>query len=87
MSTEELLHRASETHHMVWMKEDGDDPDWPMWYANWLIDHTNFVEQIGYSITKSELICRLMECDAEFTSKDRGDMNWEAFYAAKLEKA
>ena len=84
MNLEELLERAAKTHHMVWMKQDGDDPEWPIWYATWLIDHSDFIEITGTEITKSELTCRLIDLDKRFNKNPEGKGSWQAYYAEKL---
>ena len=84
MNVEELLGRAAKTHHMVWMKQDGEDADWPMWYASWLIDHSNFLEMIDQPLTKSQLTCKLMTLDQEYTAANDSSQTWQAYYADSL---
>ena len=85
MSLSQLLKKVAETHHMVWMKQDGVDPDWPMWYANWLVDHSDFLQVLGTEMTKSELICKLLELDKQFVAKSDNTSSWQDFYAKELE--
>ena len=84
MTLTELLQRAAETHHMVWMKEEGNDPDWPIWYADWLIDHSVFLEILGRSMTKTTLVCMFVDMDKTYTSLDSPDQTWQEYYAERL---
>ena len=34
----ELLAEAGSDHHRAFAESDGADPEWPAWYANWLLD-------------------------------------------------
>ena len=43
----DLLHEASETHHIVYRIVDGDDPDWASWYAGWLLSHSELPQLLG----------------------------------------
>src|SRR4051794_30236087 len=40
----DLLREVAETHHRVYRKTDGADPDWPIWYAGWLVDLSELPE-------------------------------------------
>lgn len=35
----ELFKEAGKAHHAAFIETDGDDPDWPIWYASYLINH------------------------------------------------
>ena len=35
---EELFREASEAHHQAYIETDGADPEWPLWYADYLRD-------------------------------------------------
>lgn len=76
--------RAAETHHMVWMKQDGEDADWPIWYANWLIDHSDFLDMIKSPMTKTQLTCALVKLDQDYTAAGDNSITWQAFYANAL---
>ena len=34
----ELLSQVGPAHHQAFAATDGEDPDWPTWYAAWLLD-------------------------------------------------
>ena len=35
----ELFHEAAEAHHVAYAATDGVDPDWSIWYADYLIEN------------------------------------------------
>ena len=35
---EELFREVGEAHHQAYIETDGDDPEWPLWYADYLRD-------------------------------------------------
>jgi len=79
----DLLHEASETHHVVFRITDGDDPDWASWYADWLLDHSELPDLLGTRPVRSELVYTLVRLDKEYTSSQPGG-RWEDVYAREL---
>jgi hypothetical protein len=79
----ELLHRAGETHHVVYRIVDGDDPDWASWYSEWLLNLSELPTLLGAKPVRSELTYMLVRLDKEFTEK-RPAGTWEDYYAAEL---
>jgi hypothetical protein len=80
----DLLHEASETHHVVFRITDGDDPDWASWYADWLLDHSELPDLLGTRPVRSELVYTLVRLDKEYTSSQPGEERWEDVYAREL---
>ena len=83
MTIADLLHEASETHHVVFRITDGDDPDWASWYADWLLDHSELAELLGASPVRSHLVHALVELDRAYAA-DEPDERWEDVYARGL---
>ena len=79
----DLLHEASETHHVVFRITDGDDPDWASWYADWLLDHSELPDVLGTRPVRSELVYTLVRLDKEYTATQPSD-RWEDVYAREL---
>jgi len=75
-----LLAIASETHHAVYRKEDGNDPDWATWYSDWLVNHSELPELLNKKIVRSELTGLLVKLDQEYTSKEQS-ITWMEHYA------
>jgi len=81
----DLLHEASETHHVVFRIVDGDDPDWASWYADWLLDHSELPRLLGSAPVRSHLVHALVQLDCDYTAEP-GDERWEDWYAERLLK-
>jgi hypothetical protein len=81
----DLLHEASETHHVVFRIVDGDDPDWASWYADWLLDHSELPRLLGSAPVRSHLVHALVQLDRDYTAEP-GDERWEHWYAERLLK-
>jgi hypothetical protein len=79
----ELLHEASETHHVVFRIVDGDDPDWASWYADWLLDLSELPSLLGGKPVRSHLVHALVQLDRDFTASHQAG-RWEDWYAARL---
>ena len=79
----DLLHIAGETHHSVFRIEDGDDPDWATWYADWLVNHTELPELLGTTPVRSELTSELVALGKEY-AETKPDEPWEEYYATRL---
>jgi hypothetical protein len=79
----DLLHEASETHHVVFRITDGDDPDWASWYADWLVDHSELPDLLGTKPIRSELVYTLVRLDKEYTAAQPSE-RWEDVYAREL---
>ena len=59
-SVSQILQKTAETHHIVYQDVDGADPDWAIWYATWIWNHTNLnthlrvsLSMLSCSVTKS----------------------------------
>lgn len=58
---------------------NGDDPEWPAWYAHWLVPQLGGLLSIG----EPELAAALTRLDAQHRAEGRG-RPWPAFYAERL---
>jgi len=79
----DLLHEASETHHVVYRIVDGDDADWASWYADWLINLSELPQLLGSAPVRSHLVHALVQLDREYTGEPRQE-RWEDWYAERL---
>jgi hypothetical protein len=82
-SIADLLHEASETHHVVYRIVDGDDPDWASWYADWLINLSELPQLLRTAPVRSHLVHALVQLDREYTAESH-DERWEDWYAQRL---
>jgi hypothetical protein len=66
--TEELanvLNETAEAHHKVFAASDGEDTEWPIWYADYLLDRMRIM--LNSKFTKKELIYIFVSCYGERT--------------------
>jgi len=78
---EQLLRAAGPAHHEAFIETNGDDPDWPLWYAGYLQESLS--NALGATLTKSELVYQLVDLDREHQNRDP-ESDWPSFYAQAL---
>jgi hypothetical protein len=76
----ELLSQVGPAHHQAFASTDGEDPDWPTWYAAWLLQRLPWRSP---AIEEPELV-RLLEEAAEAHKASDGSEDWPVFYARFL---
>jgi hypothetical protein len=76
----DLLHVAAEAHHVAYKATDGVDPDWSIWYADYLLGHGIADQLEAPQLVKSDLIYLLVRADKEQVTEAPGG-NWERYYA------
>jgi hypothetical protein len=54
-----LLLETAKAHHRAYIETDGVDPEWPLWYADYLMDRLPAV--LGRELTKSEIVYCLVD--------------------------
>jgi hypothetical protein len=57
----DLLNETAEAHHKAFAATDGVDDDWPIWYADYLVDKMRAM--LDSKFTKSELIYILVSAE------------------------
>jgi hypothetical protein len=74
----ELLLETAKEHHQAFIETDGEDTEWPLWYAGYLKEKiAGLVEK---KISKSELIYLIVSAEKE-KEKSKSKTGWEEFYA------
>ena len=76
-----LLRESGPAHHQAYIETDGDDPDWPIWYAEFLQDRLNAIMDTNF--TKTQLIVLVVELDQLYRSASPAS-DWPTFYAEQL---
>jgi hypothetical protein len=74
-----LFHQAGEDHLAIHKETNGDDPDWPIWYAGYLLEN-GFETLLDAKLLKSDLIYLLVLVDKQQKSEAPGSQ-WEKYYA------
>ncbi len=76
-----LFKQTGEAHHGAFLDTNGDDPEWPLWYAEYLQDRlTPF---LAAPLTRSRLVFCLIGADDEHRATDP-DAPWPEFYARRF---
>ena len=75
----ELLLEAGKAHHQAFLDKNGDDPEWPLWYAEYLKEKLPAI--LGTQMTRSRIVYELIRLDEEGLPTA---MDWTQVYAGKL---
>ena len=78
---EELFREVGEAHHRAYIETDGADPEWPLWYADYLRERLGPL--LDATFTKSELVYLLILVANEQPLIAPG-ANWARYYAKKF---
>jgi hypothetical protein len=78
---EGLFREAGEAHHQAYIETDGVDPEWPLWYADYL--RSRLTPLLDASFTRSQLVYLLVMMANEQPLTAPG-ANWARYYAKKL---
>ncbi|MER3554112.1 MAG: hypothetical protein C4331_07140 [Meiothermus sp.] len=73
----DLFRKAGQAHHRAFIRTNGEDPEWPLWYAEYLLPRLK--PYLARSVSNSELVCWLIQ-----TEKDRAVADWPTVYAMRL---
>lgn len=77
----ELFRETGKAHHQAFIKTDGADPEWALWYAEYLQDRlTRF---LAAPITRSRLVFCIVATDDEHSATDP-DAPWPEYYARRI---
>lgn len=76
-----VLREAGPAHHQAFIETDGEDPDWPLWYAGYLQESLSAA--LGVTLTKSELVYQLVDLERA-RQVEAPDADWPDFYAEAL---
>lgn len=74
----ELLTETERAHDDAFAATDGNDPDWPIWYADYA--QNKFAKRFDIEFTRSQLVYCLMNADMEHQAR-APERDWAEFYA------
>jgi len=77
----ELFREAGRAHHAAFAATDGDDPDWPIWYADYLQEP--IAQRLDMKFHKSRLIYCLMDADFEHQVRSP-QSDWPEYFADQM---
>ena len=73
----ELLSQVGPAHHRAFSATDGEDPDWPTWYAGWLLER---LPKPALEVDQAQLAA-LLATAAETHKTSGSTEDWPGFYA------
>ena len=76
-----LLVETGRAHHQAFLATNGEDAEWPLWYAEYL--EPRIAALLGTAPTRSRLVQCLLNADDAHQSVGTGEP-WHRFYAAYL---
>ena len=74
----DLFMKTGHAHHEAFIEVDGNDPDWPLWYAEHL--HEPLSEHLNATFTKAELVYMFVLADKDLNLRAPG-AQWPRYYA------
>jgi hypothetical protein len=77
----DLFNEAKEEHVKAYSDTNGSDPEWPIWYADYLLDR--LPPLLEASMTRSELIYLLVHL-SKIQPADAPGADWARYYARYL---
>lgn len=77
---EKLFQEVEQKHHEAFAETNGVDPEWPLWYADWLMDELPAL--FDTELTKSELVYLLVHLSKK-QPQEAPDVPWTR-YAARF---
>lgn len=77
----ELFRRAGAAHHQAFLETDGRDPEWALWYAEYL--HDRLTPFLAAPITRSRLVFCLIGADDEHGATE-SEVPWAEYYARRF---
>jgi NAD(P)H-hydrate epimerase len=76
-----LLAETGHRHHEAFAATDGGDPEWPLWYSEYL--HGKVDSYLDGQPTRSKIVQCLLNADDAHNADDP-DQPWPTFYASYL---
>ncbi len=74
----DLFRETGPAHHRAFSETNGVDPEWPLWYAQYLQPKVSCFSNV--SITQSKLVQLLVSASEEHEKNAPGS-DWTEFYA------
>lgn len=76
-----LFKQTGEAHHQAFLKTNGDDPEWPLWYAEYL--ESRLTPFLAAPLSRSRLVFCLIGADDEHRATE-SDTPWPEYYARRF---
>jgi hypothetical protein len=76
-----LLQETGKAHHQAFIATNGFDPEWPLWYAEYLEDKLPI--HLGRDLTRSEIVYNLIAAQRALEDDESAEP-WPQYYARFL---
>ena len=76
-----LFKQAGSAHHQAYIETNGDDPEWPLWYAQFL--ENKLPAMINQQMTRSEIVWLLLTLEKQRAAESLTG-SWPAYYAEEI---
>ncbi|MBC7812970.1 MAG: hypothetical protein H7175_17570 [Burkholderiales bacterium] len=73
-----LFSEAGQAHHEAFAQVNGDDAEWPQWYADFVQERLSAL--LNADISASDIAAALVNLDAEYRGK-KPIIDWQQYYA------
>ena len=80
-AVDDLFGETGRAHHQAFSDVGGADPEWPLWYANYL--QTTLNELLGTQLTQSEIVYHLVRLNRQYVALASAEP-WSLYYATHL---
>lgn len=77
----DLLGKTKQAHLEAYIETNGADPEWPTWYADYLVD--KLPEHLGVALTRSDIADQMVHLSQK-QPQDAPDADWARYYAQSL---
>lgn len=77
----ELFRSVGGAHHQAFLATNGDDEDWAIWYADFLVD--KLPPLLGKRLSRSEIVYAVKRLDYEYQAEKPSEQ-WADYYARLL---
>ena len=74
----QLFRETGPAHHLTFIETDGVDPEWPIWYANYMQERINAIMKATF--TRSKLVQIILNA-AEDQEINAPQADWTEYYA------
>ncbi len=72
-----LFQETGHAHHAAFLETDGEDPEWPRWYADYL--HPRIGALLDNELTTSRIVDLLQSADREVVGSGDGIAWFDAY--------
>ena len=79
-----LFSSAGKAHHQAYIETDGEDPEWPIWYANFLQAPLSLL--LDQALTISMIVYWVIKLDMDYRASG-SDEAWPTWYAKRVAEA